>query len=308
MTEAELNALRITLSPLPKHVGIIMDGNGRYATRRGLPRSMGHRAGTERLRGIIKLSSDLGIGALSLYAFSTENWKRPKIEVDTLFAIFMEYFTKEVEDLHKNNVAIRAMGNIAALPEKVCAQCMAAMEKTKNNTGLKLNIALNYGSRAETVNAVKSIALDAKEGRLNIEDIDEECVMSEADEFVQLDVAADSGVDYCYEAKKGGETIGYVAKATADGYGGKIEVTVGIDNNGMITGISCGGSGFSETPGLGAKVKEAKFSDQFAGMSAPVSITKDGGTVDSVTAASRSSRAVCKAVNAACDYVAAMGN
>lgn len=178
MTEAELNALRITLSPQPKHVGIIMDGNGRYATRRGLPRSMGHRAGTERLRGIIKLSSDLGIGALSLYAFSTENWKRPKIEVDTLFAIFMEYFTKEVEDLHKNNVAIRAMGNIAALPEKVCAQCMAAMEKTKNNTGLKLNIALNYGSRAETVNAVKSIALDAKEGRLNIEDIDEECVMS----------------------------------------------------------------------------------------------------------------------------------
>lgn len=132
--------------------------------------------------------------------------------------------------------------------------------------------------------------------------------MSEADEFVQLDVAADSGVDYCYEAKKGGETIGYVAKATADGYGGKIEVTVGIDNNGMITGISCGGSGFSETPGLGAKVKEAKFSDQFAGMSAPVSIVKDGGTVDSVTAASRSSRAVCKAVNAACDYVAAMGN
>lgn len=178
MTVAELNALRITLSPLPKHVGIIMDGNGRYATRRGLPRSMGHRAGTERLRGIIKLSSDLGIGALSLYAFSTENWKRPRIEVDTLFAIFMEYFTKEVEDLHKNNVAIRAMGNIAALPEKVCAQCMAAMEKTKNNTGLKLNIALNYGSRAETVNAVKSIALDAKEGRLNIEDIDEECVMS----------------------------------------------------------------------------------------------------------------------------------
>lgn len=133
-------------------------------------------------------------------------------------------------------------------------------------------------------------------------------VMSEADEFVQLDVAADSGVDYCYEAKKGGETIGYVAKATADGYGGKIEVTVGIDNNGMITGISCGGSGFSETPGLGAKVKEAKFSDQFAGMSAPVSITKDGGQVDSITAASRSSRAVCKAVNAACDYVAAMCN
>ncbi len=177
MTEAELDALRNTLSPLPKHVGIIMDGNGRYATRRGLPRSMGHRAGTERLRGIIKLSSDLGIEALSLYAFSTENWKRPKLEVDTLFALFMEYFTKEVEDLHKNNVAIRAMGDIAALPEKVYSECLAAMEKTKNNTGLKLNIALNYGSRAETVNAVKSIARDVKEGRLDINDIDDECLM-----------------------------------------------------------------------------------------------------------------------------------
>lgn len=178
MTVAELNALRITLSPLPKHVGIIMDGNGRYATRRGLPRSMGHRAGTERLRGIIKLSSDLGIGALSLYAFSTENWKRPKIEVDTLFAIFMEYFTKEVEDLHKNNVAIRAMGNIAALPEKVCAQCMAAMEKTKNNTGLKLNIALLCVQR-NAFNGVHRFRTAAViKGRLNIEDIDEECVMS----------------------------------------------------------------------------------------------------------------------------------
>ena len=112
MTEAELQALSGRLNPLPRHVGIIMDGNGRYATRRGLPRSMGHRAGTERLRGIIRLSSDLGIEALSLYAFSTENWKRPKPEVDTLFSIFMEYFIKEVDALHRNNVAIRAMGDI----------------------------------------------------------------------------------------------------------------------------------------------------------------------------------------------------
>ena len=161
-----------------QHIGIIMDGNGRWAKKRGLPRKYGHREGAKAFRRIVEYCDKLGLRYLTVYAFSTENWKRPRIEVDTLFAIFMEYFTKEVEDLHKNNVAIRAMGNIAALPEKVCAQCMAAMEKTKNNTGLKLNIALNYGSRAETVNAVKSIALDAKEGRLNIEDIDEECVMS----------------------------------------------------------------------------------------------------------------------------------
>ncbi len=131
-------------------------------------------------------------------------------------------------------------------------------------------------------------------------------VMADAEEFVQLELADGSEVDECFEAKKGGETIGYVVKATADGYGGKIEVTVGIDNNGMITGISCGGSDFSETAGLGAKVKEASFTDQFAGMTAPVELTKDGGQVDSVTAASRSSRAVCKAVNLACDYAATL--
>ncbi len=129
-------------------------------------------------------------------------------------------------------------------------------------------------------------------------------VMAEADEFVELELDNNGDIGYCYQAKKSGETIGYVAMATANGYGGVIEVTVGIDTNGIITGISCGGSDFNETAGLGAKVKEAAFTDQFAGMSGPVSITKDGGEVDAVTAASRSSRAVCTAVNAACDYVA----
>ena len=119
----------------------------------------------------------MGIEALSLYAFSTENWKRPKPEVDTLFSIFMEYFIKEVDALHKNNVAIRAMGDIEALPEKVCRECLAAMEKTGSNTGLKLNIGLNYGGRAETLHAVKSIAGDIISGKLNIEDIDEGSMM-----------------------------------------------------------------------------------------------------------------------------------
>lgn len=131
-------------------------------------------------------------------------------------------------------------------------------------------------------------------------------VMSEADEFSEIAIDENSGVDYCFEAKKGGQTIGYVVKAGANGYGGKIEVTVGIDINGLITGISCGGSDFSETPGLGANVKNAAFTDQFTGLTSPVAITKDGGQVDSVTAASRSSRAVCNAVNAACEFVAGL--
>ena len=146
---------------LPKHVGIIMDGNGRWATRRGLPRALGHRAGTERLRGIIRVSSDLGIQALSLYAFSTENWKRPKNEVDALFGLFMEYFTNEVEALHANRVRIRMLGDMEALPENVRAAVQAAEKKTAQNDGLRLNVALNYGARAEAVRAVRTIAQEA---------------------------------------------------------------------------------------------------------------------------------------------------
>ena len=101
---------------LPKHIGIIMDGNGRYATRRGLPRKLGHRAGMERLRGIIRFSSDIGIEALSLYAFSTENWRRPKDEISALFELFMEYFLSELDELHDNGVCIRIMGDMSAFP------------------------------------------------------------------------------------------------------------------------------------------------------------------------------------------------
>lgn len=142
---------------LPKHIGIIMDGNGRYATRRGLPRKLGHRAGMERLRGIIRFCSDIEIEALSLYAFSTENWRRPKEEISALFELFMEYFLSELEELHKNGVCIRIMGDMSAFPERMQKATAEAMEKTRNNHGLKLNIALNYGSRAEVVQAVNKL-------------------------------------------------------------------------------------------------------------------------------------------------------
>jgi undecaprenyl diphosphate synthase len=169
----ELAELKKRLAPLPRHVGIIMDGNGRWASARGLPRPMGHRAGTERLRSLIRLSSDLGIEALSLYAFSTENWKRPRVEVETLFAIFMDYFNAEVEALHQNGVRITAMGDLEGLPESVRLSCLRAMEKTRANAGLRLNIALNYGSRAELGRAARLLAKDAASGRLDPASVDE---------------------------------------------------------------------------------------------------------------------------------------
>lgn len=151
---AKIDPLAIGLgAELPKHIGIIMDGNGRWATRRGLPRKLGHRAGMERLRGLIRFSSDIGIEALSLYAFSTENWKRPQEEVGALFELFMEYFLSELDELNKNGVSIRIMGDMTAFPERMQRAMAEAMTTTATNPGLKLNIALNYGSRAEVVRA-----------------------------------------------------------------------------------------------------------------------------------------------------------
>lgn len=156
---------------LPKHVGIIMDGNGRWATRRGLPRKLGHRAGMERLRGLIRFSSDIGIEALSLYAFSTENWKRPKEEVGALFELFMEYFLSELDELRKNGVCIRIMGDLSAFPQRMQDAMDEAMAKTAANPGLKLNIALNYGSRAEVVRAANILVQRGEE-------VDEEALMN----------------------------------------------------------------------------------------------------------------------------------
>ena len=152
-TNAQIEALGLSARSIPRHVAIIMDGNGRWAKAHGLPRSLGHRAGVDRLRGIIRLSSDIGVSALTLYAFSTENWKRPKDEVGVLMNLLIEYFNKEIDELHGNNVRIKALGDIAFFPDKVREAIESAMERTRDNTGLKLNIALNYGSRAEILRA-----------------------------------------------------------------------------------------------------------------------------------------------------------
>lgn len=167
---------------LPRHVAIIMDGNGRWAQKRGMPRSFGHKAGVEALRGIIRRSSDLGIAALTIYAFSTENWKRSVEEVGALMGLLLEYFTRELDELHREKVCIRILGDIESMPkglEKQQAALYAAMEKTKGNTGLKLNIALNYGGRQEIVRAAQALAKKAAAGDLQPEAITMETLADE---------------------------------------------------------------------------------------------------------------------------------
>ncbi len=157
---------------LPRHVAIIMDGNGRWAKKRNLPRSAGHAAGVEALRDIIRASDDWGIGHLTIYAFSTENWVREKEEVNALMALLLKYFSYEIDELIEKNVRILILGNVDGLPEPQRDAVNSAMERTKDNTGLKLNIALNYGGRAELVRAAKQIAEKVQAGEILPENID----------------------------------------------------------------------------------------------------------------------------------------
>lgn len=166
---------QIVLERLPRHIAIIMDGNGRWAQKRGLPRSMGHRAGVEALRKVVKTCSNLGIEVLTVYAFSTENWSRPKDEVGVLMKLLTEYLRKELRELHENNVVIRAIGGLQDLPMEAQRELENSIKRTKNNTGLILNIALNYGGRYEIINAVKEISRDVLSGKQQIDAINEEC-------------------------------------------------------------------------------------------------------------------------------------
>ena len=163
---------------IPRHVAIIMDGNGRWATKRGLPRSAGHRAGMEALRDLITASSELGIEALTLYAFSTENWKRPRDEVGTLFSLVVEYFNREISELHEKGVRIRVLGEMSRVPQKARAALMRAEDITHDNSGLKLNLAINYGARAELVRAARALAEDVSNGGMAPDAIDEAAVSS----------------------------------------------------------------------------------------------------------------------------------
>lgn len=159
-----------------RHVGIIMDGNGRWAVSRGLPRTAGHRAGVEAVRKVVEACPDLGIEILTLYAFSTENWKRPKDEVDALMLLLVEYCRREVETLHRNGVRINAIGRIDALPALQRDEILRAMELTRENRRLTLNMAVNYGGQAELVDAMRAIAVKIQRGELEPDQIDTELV------------------------------------------------------------------------------------------------------------------------------------
>jgi undecaprenyl diphosphate synthase len=155
-----------------------MDGNGRWAKKRGLPRLQGHNAGMSTLKEIVKHSSTLGISYLTVYAFSTENWKRPEDEVLGIFKLLVLYVQKEINELNENNVKVNILGDWSTLSRDVQKSITTAIETTKNNTGLQFNIALNYGGRAEIVRAVKAIVNSVENESLKVADIDEECIAS----------------------------------------------------------------------------------------------------------------------------------
>lgn len=151
---------------LPNHVAIIMDGNGRWAKQRLLPRSKGHLAGAEMVKTIVRMSSDVGIAALTLYAFSTENWKRPKDEVSVLMKLVAEYLRRELAELHEEHVCFTCLGDVSALPGEVRQVIEQAQRTTRANKGLRLNIAINYGGRAELVMAANMLAQKVAAGQL----------------------------------------------------------------------------------------------------------------------------------------------
>ncbi len=161
---------------MPRHVAIIMDGNGRWAKQRGLPRIEGHRAGAESVRAIVRACGELGIQYLTLYAFSSENWRRPKTEVTALMHLLEFYLQREVSELDKNNVRLMAIGRLHELPDSARRQLQKSIEALRDNSGLTLVLALSYGGRAEIVDAVRSIARDVKAGALDIADINEETI------------------------------------------------------------------------------------------------------------------------------------
>ncbi|MBC7515052.1 MAG: isoprenyl transferase [Alkalinema sp. FL-bin-369] len=158
---------------LPRHVAVIMDGNGRWAKRRALPRNMGHRRGVDVLKKLLRTCRDWGVGALTAYAFSTENWGRPTEEVEFLMTLFERVLRQELREMMSENVRIRFAGNLTALPTSLRAEIDRAVEMTSTNTGIQFTVATNYGGRQEIMHAVKAIAAQVQSGQLELDDIDE---------------------------------------------------------------------------------------------------------------------------------------
>ena len=168
--------VREDFEKLPRHVAIIMDGNGRWAKQHKLNVAMGHRQGVETLREVIRHTDDLGIQALTIYAFSTENWNRSKEEVAALMQLILDFFKSEIDELDEKSVRILILGDKAVFPDKQREVLIQAENRTADNTGLTLNICLNYGGRAELVRAAKAIVEDVQAGKLSLENVDEKTI------------------------------------------------------------------------------------------------------------------------------------
>ena len=161
---------------LPKHLAIIMDGNGRWAKQKGLLRTLGHESGTKSVKNTVETCAKLGIENLTLYAFSTENWNRPKLEVDTLMKLLVRSLKKELKTLQKNNIQLNSIGNLSKLPESILKELNDVIDKTKDNTRMTLTLALSYGSREELLNVVKNISYKVKNNIISIDTIDESII------------------------------------------------------------------------------------------------------------------------------------
>ncbi|MBL4587705.1 MAG: isoprenyl transferase [Flavobacteriales bacterium] len=164
---------RIDQKKLPKHVAVIMDGNGRWAKQRGRLRVFGHNKGVKAVRETVETAAEIGIEYLTLYAFSTENWNRPKFEINALMTLLVKTINKETKTLTKNNIRLNAIGDLASLPSSCYKELMEAIEKTKDNTRMTLTLALSYSSKWELTEAMKSIAKNVKSGKLDPETINE---------------------------------------------------------------------------------------------------------------------------------------
>lgn len=167
---------KVDMENIPRHIAIIMDGNGRWAKKRALPRVVGHEYGVKSVRTVAETAAKLGVKYLTLYTFSTENWNRPQLEVKAIMALLVRTIRKEVATLQKNNIRLRTIGDITALPSEARKELMEAMELTKNNERMDLVLALNYSARWDIVQAAKEIARKVKSGEMKVDDIDEKVI------------------------------------------------------------------------------------------------------------------------------------
>lgn len=171
---SDSNKTKILPSDIPKHIAIIMDGNGRWARERTLPRIAGHREGVNSVREVTRICGEIGVEFLTLYTFSKENWKRPKKEVSALMTLLLRTINKEVKGLHKNNVKFNIIGDLEKLPPSTRKGLEEGISLTSENTGLNLSLALNYGSRQEMLEATQTLAMQVKDGLISVGDINEE--------------------------------------------------------------------------------------------------------------------------------------